>query len=176
MNVPFLVRRVQCEMCGTEVPRTHRFLIERTALNVCQNCEKFGTSLEPGVKGAKIPTGNPQLALERRRERQGTKDVFSSPSMRTELVQDFAQRIKQARESKGWTRQDLGGRVGEREVVIGRIENGSLHPPDDLAKKMERELGIKLFETVQDVVTKGTPARNLTLGDMLKDALDKKKR
>lgn len=113
--------------------------------------------------------------MERRRRTAASRDVFSTQQMSMELVQDYASRIKKARESKGWTRQDLGGRVGEAESAITRIENGSLHPTDDVAKRMERELGIKLFEAAAEAkVPTKSAARGLTLGDLLRDAQQKK--
>lgn len=169
---PFLVRNVQCEMCGATVGRTRRIVIDRTILSVGPECEKFGKLVEAGTKAPAAP-GNVPMALERRR-RSEPKDVYASQSMQLELVPDFARRIKDGRERKGWTRQELGGRVGEREVVIGRIENGGLHPTDEVAKKLERELSIKLFEAVQAGTTTAKPTRSLTLGDMLRDAQRKK--
>jgi len=159
-------------MCGATVGRTRRVLVDRTILQVGPECERFGKLVEPGQKAAATP-GNVPMALEKRR-RQQPKDVYASQSMQLELVPDFAKRIKEGREKKGWTRQELGARVGEREVVMARMENGSLHPTDDVAKKLERELGIKLFEPVQTGVTPTKPTRSLTLGDMLRDAQRKK--
>lgn len=170
--MPFLARDVQCEMCGKTVGRTRRVLVDRTLLQVGPECEKFGKLVETGAKAPASP-GNVPQALEKRR-RLEPKDVYASQSMQLELVQDFAKRIKDGRERKGWTRQELGARVGEREVVMGRIENGSLHPTDEVAKKLERELGIKLFEAVQAGVTPTKPTRALTLGDMLREAQRKK--
>lgn len=176
MNVPFLVRAVQCEMCGSETPRTRRILVDRSVMSVCSNCERFGQLLDgPKAKAVARPAGNVPLAMEKRRRQQATRDVFSAQAMQLELVEDYAQRIRTAREKKGWTRQELGGRVGEREVAIGRIENGALHPTDDVARRMERELGIRLFEPVARGATQSQPTRGLTLGDMLRDAARKKK-
>lgn len=148
-------------------------LVDRSVLSVCSSCERFGRPLDvPAGQGRpQVPAGNVPLALEKRKKTQGRADVFSADAMRVELVEDFAQRIKTARERKGWTRQDLGGRVGEREVVVARFENGSLHPPDDVARRLERELGITLFEAVQSVASSAAPKRARTVGDLLRDAM-----
>lgn len=113
--------------------------------------------------------------MERRTQRMGQRDLYASESMQKELVEDYAERIRTAREKHGWTRQDLGGRVGEREVSLGHIESGALRPVDDVARKLERELGIILFEPVKAVTINKNPARGLTLGDMLRDAMQKPK-
>lgn len=165
-------------MCGKETPRTKRFLIERTTLNVGPECEKFGKPLEASSGGLQdVRPGNVPLAMEMRRNRMTSRDVFSEQSMQVELVADFGARIHSAREKKGWTRQDLGGRVGEREASIHRIETGALRPTDEVAKKMEKELGIKLYEKMDPTtVTKQKAASGFTLGDILKDAMKDKKR
>ena len=165
---------MQCELCGTETPQPRRVLVDKSVLRVCRSCEKFGRLMDgPAVKQA-ATAGNVPLAMERRKRQQGPSDLFTHQQMQLELVEDFAVRIKAAREKKGWTRQELGAKVGEREVVMGRIENGSLHPPDEVAKKLERELGIKLFEPVSAGSTPAQKVRGLTLGDMLRDAQRKK--
>jgi putative transcription factor len=171
--MPFLARAVQCEMCGANVPRTRRIQIDRSILNVGPECERFGKVIEgPAAKAPTVP-GNVPMAMEKRR-RQQPKDVFAAQEMQLELVEDFAQRIRMGRERKGLTRQELGARVGEREVVMGRIENGALHPTDDVARKLERELGIKLFEPVAAGTTQASKTRAMTLGDMLREAQRKK--
>jgi putative transcription factor len=163
-------------MCGKDVPRTKRYLVERTILNVGPECEKFGKPMDatPGSMQDVRP-GNVPLAMEMRRKRTQSRDVFSEESMQVELVDDFGPRILRAREKKGWSRQDLGGRVGEREASLHRIETGALRPTDEVAKKLERELGITLYRKVDPVTTKKQSAAGFTLGDMLKDAMNKNK-
>ena len=158
-------------MCGKQVARTRRFLVEGSAITVGPECEKFGKPLDgsPSIQG--VAPGNVPLAMEMRKKRTGTRDVFADESMQVELVSDFGPRILAAREKRGWTRQDLGGRVGERESSIHRMETGALRPTDEVAKKMERELGIKLFEKVDAVVTKRQTGAGMTLGDILRDAM-----
>lgn len=163
-------------MCGRDVARTRRFLVERSVLNVGPECERFGKSLEPGPEGLKeAAPGNVSLAMEMRRKRGTSRDVYSDETMQYELVQDFASRIQSAREKKGLTRQQLGARVGEREVTITRIEAGGLRPTDEVVRRIERELGILLFQRVESVSAKPAAAGGMTLGDMLRDALAKKK-
>lgn len=163
-------------MCGRQVARTRRFLVEKTVLSVGPECERFGKPLDP-VGGMKdVAPGNVPLAMEMRKRKTQSRDVFSDESMQVELVDDFATRISTAREKKGLSRQDLGGKVGEREATIHRIETGALRPTDEVAKRLERELGIRLFEKVDAVATKRTTASGLTLGDILRDAMAKDKK
>ena len=63
-----------------------------------------------------------------------------------ELVEDFNVMVRQARESKGWTREELGAKINERVSVINRIESGKMEPDSKLAKKLEKTLNITLIE------------------------------
>jgi ribosome-binding protein aMBF1 (putative translation factor) len=55
------------------------------------------------------------------------------------------------------------------------MESGQLRPTDEVAKRLQKELGISLFEKVESVTQKRTATTSFTLGDMLRDAMDKKK-
>ena len=62
----------------------------------------------------------------------------------------------------------LAQRVMEKESVIKRIESGRLRPSIQLAKRLEKALGIKLLEPVGDEdIDIGSPQKDfvLTLGD-----------
>jgi putative transcription factor len=163
---------VQCELCGREAD-TRRVAIEGTVMSACADCARFGKPMEggPGARPAVAPNVAEGLA---RRERRmgGRRDVFASEGMGLELVADFGRRIQAARERKGWTRQQLGAKIREPENVVTQFEQGSLHPPDYAARRIERELGITLFEKESAVAPRGTGggARGLTLGDVLKKA------
>ena len=62
-----------------------------------------------------------------------------------ELVEDFAERIRKARERLGWSTKMLAMKVKESETTIRRIESGKLRPTLELAKRLEEVLGIKLL-------------------------------
>lgn len=166
-------RRVPCEMCG-RAGETRRVLIDKTAMNVCADCAKFGTQTGPSGGGADDVAPNVAEGLERRKRRMGTrKDVFSSETMALELVDDFGDRIQAARQKKGWTREDLGSRIRQPVNVVGQYEAGTLNPPDDVAKRIETTLGITILEKVSGDLParRGGGGRGLTLGDMLKGAM-----
>lgn len=159
-------------MCG-RAGKTRRVLIDKTAMNVCAECAKFGTPTgSSGEEGSDVAP-NVAEGLERRKRRMGTrKDVFSSETMALELVDDFGDRIQNARQKKGWTREELGSRIKQPVNVVGQYEAGTLNPPDDVAKRIEKALGITLLDKVAGGVPakRGGGGRGLTLGDMIKDA------
>jgi putative transcription factor len=98
------------------------------------------------------------------------------------LVPDFGARIHKAREAKGLTHEQLGNKVSARVPELKHMESGKLRPGDDLVKKLEKELAITLLEAVEGPapVVSGANKKGaggaLTIGDLLKDAMDKKKR
>ncbi len=92
---------------------------------------------------------------------------------RYEVVPDYAERVRRARERLGMSQEELAIRVKERVNVIKRIEAGTLVPTVDLARRLEKVLGIKLLEPVveEDFGVGGGGRRRrdfeLTLGDIV---------
>lgn len=96
------------------------------------------------------------------------KDVYDQGG-EMELVEDLPQRIRQARDARGWKQSDLGAKINEKASIIAKLESGAISPGDDLVRKIERELGIRLKERVQPVaVKKQASPGGLTLGDLIK--------
>ena len=157
-----------CELCGTEVPHTKNVAIEGTILSVCNDCAKFGDEVAaPVVRHGSMP---PLIAqrLEARKRRQTPRDVYADAGQE-ELAEDFPQRIRRAREDRGWKQADLGAKINEKVSVIAKLESGTISPNDALVRKLEHHLGIKLKEKVQPVaMKKAAPSGALTLGDLIK--------
>jgi putative transcription factor len=90
---------------------------------------------------------------------------------RYEVVPDYAEIIRRARERLGWSHKVLAEKVRESERTIKRIEAGELVPTIDLARRLEKVLGVKLLEPVveEDYAEAGSRSRRrfyLTLGDI----------
>ena len=157
-----------CELCGAEVPRLKNVAIDATILSVCADCSRFGDEVStPALRQSTMP---PIIAqrLETRQRRMTPRDVFTQAG-ELELAEDFPQRIRQAREARGWKQADLGAKINERVSVIAKLESGTISPGDALVRKLERELGIKLKERVEPVaVKKQATGSGVTLGDLIK--------
>jgi putative transcription factor len=157
-----------CEMCGREAP-LRPAVIEGTRMQVCPTCLKFGVE----VAGAKTEvTGRSRVlqGLEQRQARTQPRDVFQQ--MDTDLVEDFGRVIREARQRKGLTQEELAQKIAERQSVLSKVETGTQRPSDDLARRLERELGIRLFEAAApaEAERKGAPGADagLTLGDLIR--------
>lgn len=90
--------------------------------------------------------------------------------MEYEVVENYAELIRSAREAVGLTRDALARTVGVRESVLRRIEAGQLVPDPSLARKLERVLGIRLLvpaDLERTDFSIGGGQVDLTLGDVV---------
>jgi putative transcription factor len=163
---------MQCEMCGETIRGTPKLVrVEGAELSVCSKCEKFGTEVQqvrrtdirvpPKVTGAKpapAPVGGKAPVWHKR-------DMFDF--MEGEIVDDYAVRIRHAREEKGLSQKDLAMQMKEKEHLIKKIENAELIPEEGVRKKLEKALDIRLLDAMvtedeKKVSSKLAP----TLGDL----------
>ena len=154
---------MQCELCGRACecrPAT----VDGVRMMLCPGCMRHGQ----GVKAAE-PSVVSRTPVLQRIKRPKEKDVYKD--MDKELVSNFNEVIKDARKKKGLSREELGFKIGERTVTISKIENGDLRPSDKVAGKLEKELGVTLFEKVDGVSTSSLGSHSgssMTLGDFIK--------
>jgi putative transcription factor len=137
-----------CEMCGKDVESTSRVRIERSVLSLCPDCARFGKALDPppapaasapasfGRPGGASRTGGGPRRLEER-------DLYQEIG-EMELAPDWAKRIRVAREGLHWTPEDLGKKLNEKKSVVLKLESGGFRPPDDLVRRVERLLKVRL--------------------------------
>jgi len=151
---------MRCELCGKETPHPQRVMIEGSEMQVCGSCAGYGTPVEEKKQAS------PVTAKTRRVEPYSGKDVFAG--MDTELIEGWGKKIMQARQQQDMTREQLGALIEEKTSTVSKIENEELRPSDEAAKRIERALGISLFEKVSKGVTQKTEVRGLTIGDLLK--------
>ena len=139
---------MECEICGKEVPEHNpiRAKIEGSVMVVCKECSKLG-------KIQKAPP-KPKFRKQEKTKRPTAtknKNYSRSDEPTEELVEDFELKVRNAREAKDWSREDLGRKINERVSVIARIETGKMTPDVKLTKKLEKALDIKLLEKVENV-------------------------
>jgi len=85
-----------------------------------------------------------------------------------ELIEDYANKIRTARQKKNLSQEELAQKIGERISTLQSIESGRLKPTGKAIRGLERELEISLLEPVGTVpikVSKGTHDAGPTLGD-----------
>ena len=143
---------MQCEMCGETIRGTAKLVrVEGAELQVCTRCEKFGTEVQ---QVRRTDLARPSAAAPRSGGTMGApgavpvtrrkRDLFDY--MEGEIIEDYSSRIRHARMEKGLSTKDLAMQIKEREHLIKKIENGELIPEEDVRKKLEKVLEIRLID------------------------------
>jgi len=151
-----------CDICG-KGPVRAQILVEGARMLACGGCMRSGKVLhrfdEEGIVEHK----------------PGPAAVESTE----EMIEGYGKIIKDAREKAGIPMAVVAERIRERESYLQAVEHERLMPTLEVARKLERELGIKLVEKSQSVA--GPAANNPksysppTLADMI-DTKKKKER
>ena len=179
---------VQCEMCGAETSTPKTAKIEGAELQVCDDCADFGTEIDQGGDSGtttKYSTGDSgstsDTASESASQAGGSTGGGSGSGSRSrrdmfddmdEVVTDYDERIREAREAAGLSQAELGDQLNEKASFIRKLERGESLPSDDLRTKLERELDIELLEgggSEEDAEWSGGDAQSgMTLGDVVR--------
>jgi putative transcription factor len=146
---------MRCEICGKKIAgKPVKTKIESSVMLTCEECSKFGkVQREP----PKARTPRPVRRTPR----------FREPS--EEVLEDYNTIIREGREKKGWTREELGEKIYEKASVVSRVESGKMIPDIKLARKLERTLNITLIEKTENGKQEDLgPAarRGATIGDI----------
>ena len=156
---------MQCELCGVPITGPSKTIrIEGAELCVCTRCAKHGTEVQQSRRRG-APQAKPGSAAPQAPRRRG-RDVFDL--MEGELAEDYADRIRAAREEKEWSSLDLAHAIKEREILVKKIEKGDLIPEDNVRKKLEKALKFRLIDSAEDSASTGGPGRvTMTVGDVI---------
>jgi len=87
-----------------------------------------------------------------------------------EIATDYDERIRNARESRGLSQEDLADTLNEKTSLIRKLERGETLPSDSVQRKLERELDISLAEGSDDTDAEWSSGSSTTttLGDVVK--------
>ena len=147
---------MNCEMCGDFSDKLIKIRVSGAILNVCPKCAKFGDPVEE-KKLNKISENITIKFTEKKinvvtYKKPFKKSVTSRKPVRKEnieeldVVEDYANLIKNKREEMQMTQDDLAKKIFERKNVLSNIERGELLPDISTARKLEKVLNIKLLE------------------------------
>ncbi|MEW6721671.1 MAG: multiprotein-bridging factor 1 family protein [Candidatus Micrarchaeota archaeon] len=143
-----------CDICG-KGPVRAQILVEGAKMLACGSCMRSGKVLfrfEEGSPASPPPSVSVMEAGE-------------------EIIEGYGRRISGARDRLKLPLSVVAERVREKESYLNAVEHERLMPTLEVARKLEKELGIKLIEKVQ--ATAGgasTSPRSFsepTLGDMV---------
>ena len=154
---------MECELCGQSIKgRPVRIRLEGVLLLVCENCARKYSEYIVRERGRRVGGS--------RSIRRTTRRITRMTLVEYDIVEDYSDRIREAREALGLTRELLARSIGEKESVIRRLEEGRLVPTIELARKLERTLGIKLIIPQEEEAYISPPSGSrfeLTLGDIV---------
>jgi putative transcription factor len=159
----------ECESCGKKIEEGQAYLvlIEGAKLYVCKDCSLLGKIIS-------YPKYQPSSNQSK------TSQKTSLISEDFSLVENYGQKITQARERLKIPLKVLAERISQKESFLERIEKEKTTPPIEVVRKIEKELGIKLIVTNQvDLSNYSSPgsggSKSITLGDII-EIEDKKKK
>ena len=173
---------MRCEVCGRKIhEEPNRVIIEGARLMVCTECAKHGKTT---WEEAPLPKLTPAMAPALRQTTphgpiQVKKKVIQARvDTSKEIVEDYDEIIRQAREHMGLSHEDLGLKINEKASVLRKIETRKMSPDNLLVSRLEHTLKIKLLvpvadEKVQQNVPKAA-SRELTLGDVIQESKKRK--
>lgn len=161
-------RFLRCEVCGRKIHTDPvRAIIEGAKLTVCVECSKHGKVIlheEADLPQKTINKPAKPISMVQRRP------VVAQVDITQELTEDYANKIRAAREKILFTHEELGKKINEKASVLRNIEVGKMAPNNQLATKLEHMLRIKLLVPISDEkATQIHRAANeeLTLGDLI---------
>ena len=141
-----------CEMCGNDVEALTRVKVEGSVLRLCANCAHFGKPLDPppapavvrAVPGATpVRYGGGASRASSGPRRMEERDLYTEIG-ELELAPDWSKRVRGAREALKWTPEEFAKKLNEKKSIVLKLESGGIHPPDDLVRRVERLLKVRL--------------------------------
>ena len=160
---------MRCEVCGHKIhdePITA--VIEGAKLTVCVECSKHGKIIhqeEVALPQKSLKKTQAPVAMVQR------KSVVAKVEITQEITEDYANKIKAAREKLVLTHEELGKKINEKASVLRNLEAGKMSPNNQLASKLEHMLKIKLLVPISEEKvpppTSKSANQELTLGDLI---------
>jgi putative transcription factor len=170
---------LRCEVCGRKIhDEPIRAVIEGAKLTVCVECSKHGKIIlheesdihQKIISGTVGKPGTPVALVQRKRQ------PVAQVALTKELTDDYANKIRVAREKLLLSHEELGLKINEKASVLRHIEVGKMAPDNLLASKLEHMLRIQLLVPVSDEKSNTQVHRavneEMTLGDLVE--MDKK--
>lgn len=165
-------------MCGSDQASLKTVKVEGAELQLCDDCAEFGTEVRTeSTSSASTKYSTTSSSGSNSSRSSGSSSSSSSKTRRRdmfddmdEIATDYDDRIRQARESRGLSQEELAQSLNEKASLIRKIERGDIMPPDSVRKKIERKLDISLVEGESDDDSEwsGGGSTTTTLGDVIK--------
>ncbi len=146
---------MECELCGKQDELANA-VVEGSIIKVCRQCSRYGHV---------IPLEKPLQLIKEEKKREAKLEIPEEI-----IAEDYGSLIKSAREKLRLTQEELALRLAEKESIIHKLESYYLEPSIELARKLEKFLGIKLIYMMnEDMPVKKVNFKDdsMTIGDIL---------
>ena len=140
-----------CELCGKSTDKLYKVYIEGTILSVCKDCLKYG----------KLVDENKNIIKENRLK---IKEIVGEV-----IDENYNKILIKYREEHKLKQEDMAKLLGIKESLYKSIENKKIIPDINLAKKIEKTLGIKITkkEVLTEKINNKDNKNYITVGDIL---------
>ncbi len=145
----------ECELCGKKISDVYVVEIDGVELGVCAGC----------ARGKKVIRTNAKKSED--------KSIIvrrNTPKEEAELIENFGEAVRNAREGMELSLPVLAEMLNEKESHLRHIEQQKTMPSAELTKKLEKFLNIKL--TVESKEETGfstkSKADRASLGEFIK--------
>jgi len=140
-----------CELCGKSTDKLYKVYIEGTILSVCKDCLKYG----------KLVDENESVIKENRLK---IKEIVGEV-----IDENYNKILIKYREEHKLKQEDMAKLLGIKESLYKSIENKKIIPDINLAKKIEKTLGIKITkkEVLTEKINNKDNKNYITVGDIL---------
>ncbi len=137
-----------CDLCGAQ-GATVLARIEGVTYRVCAQCASYG-----------------EVIHERQAPRARTKGAKKDLVVRS----DASNIIRSARERKDLSQKDLARMLAVKESDLHAWETGHRTPTLEMARTLEKRLGVSLVQEMEapDTSTFNAPGAGMTIGDLMK--------
>jgi putative transcription factor len=151
--------RVECEICGKQTDILYEISVEGAQMLACERCAR-GEEVLRIVNAESEEKPHKITPVEKKRE-----------SGEEEIIENYGDAIRNAREALGLPIRVLAERISEKESTLIRIEKQKTLPNEKARKKLEKELGIKLVSRSGEKEQFKTPKKDepVTIWDMAKN-------
>ncbi len=137
---------MNCELCGFNDKKFFEVDIEGSKMVVCTECAKSGKVIK-------------ELSDE------------SAPVIKSErevsFVTDYEKVLSSAAAGKHITVAEIADKLKESPSTLDKIFSGKILPSEELSRKLEKLLDIKLFESITYKQKTKAKDANLTIGDVV---------
>jgi putative transcription factor len=155
-------------MCGAESAVLGPRKVSGSILQLCSSCGGLGS--ETSYRDSIGHRAYVAETLEKRQQKNRYEEIEPDEFV---LVKDYGSIVRKAREKAGLNHSSLASKISEKKSILTSVETGKMTPNEKLIKKLENYLKIKLTEKVESTTTSSSSGEALTMGDLLKQAMDK---